>query len=155
LTNDYLDKIALKTLHDRPLPEGKPRGVACVNRPCNYAELGDLVKSGVEWELAWSEFLHEFFYWRQPGFFALPPPESFSPGYRALLAGTAEFLCEEFGLPIPIWVFDPQYTLDELWEPEEWMFPDDEEFRQRRIAKAHPAFLKRRVIFESRNLITL
>jgi len=155
MNRQQLDKIAWETIHARPLPKGKPRGVAYVNRPANYKELADLIAMGVESEIAWSEFLHEFVLYRQVGFFAYPPPDSFSPEYGALLAGAAEFLCQEFDLPVPIWVHYPQFTLDELWEPEEWMFPEDAEFRKRRIQKAHPLFLKHNVIFESRNLITL
>jgi hypothetical protein len=106
---------------------------------------------GVEFEIAWREFLHEFMLYRQPGFFAIPP-DKFTPEYKAQLAGAAEFLSEEFGLRVPIWVYDPQYTLlPELWEPDGWMFPQDPESVERRKAKAHPAFLKRNVLFESRN----
>jgi hypothetical protein len=31
-----------------------------------------------------------------------------------LLAGTAEYLCKDFGLPVPEWVDGPAYTMPEL-----------------------------------------
>lgn len=70
----------------------------------------------IDHELAWSEFLHEFFRYKQASFFAVPPPRTFSPQRRALLAGVAEYLSERYSLPVPDWVHDPQYTLPELWD---------------------------------------
>ena len=72
-----------------------------------------------------------------------------------MLAGAAEYLCTDFGLPVPGWVSEPAYTMPELWEPEEWMYPEDPEFRERRRLKAHPVFLKRNVLYDPRNLIAL
>lgn len=151
-----LDKIAWKTLHDRPRPEGTPKGLAHTNRPANYSELGELVQRGVEWEIAWGEFLHEFMLYRQASFFTEPPPERFPIEYQALLAGAAEFLCEEFQLPVPAWVHDARYRLEEPWEPGSWMWAGaTEEENKRRWSRAHPALLRHNVIFESRDLITL
>ena len=86
----------------------------------------------------------------------MPPPEGFSREYRAMLAAAAEFLCADFGLgPAPKWTNYAVYFLPILWEPDGWMFPEDEEFLLRRVAKAHPAFLRRNVLYRSRDLITL
>ena len=57
--------------------------------------------------------------------------------------------------PSPEWTNDPQYTLAAQWDPWEDIVPDIEQYRPERIAKADPAFLKRNVVFEARNLIVL
>lgn len=151
-----LDKLAWQAIHAHPRPSGKPRGVAYTNRPRNYRELGDLVEMGVEWEIAWGEFLHEFMLYRSVSFFVEPPPESFPVEYQAMLAGTAEVLCDEFNLPVPVWVHYPQYTLPELWDPYEWMWVGlTEEENRRRVAKADPLYLKHNVVWQRRDLITL
>ena len=149
-----LDAIGWKAIHDqKPLP-GLPAGLAASGRPRNYDELGDLTEAK-GFEFAWSEFLHEFYRYRQPSFFT-EPPDAFMPEKQALLAGAAEFLCTEFGLLIPQWVSDPQYTLPEPFEPYGWMYVGEtEEQHQARIAEAHPLFLKHNVVFAARNLITV
>jgi hypothetical protein len=72
-----------------------------------------------------------------------------------LLAGTAEFLSKEFGLPVPAWVDEPEFLLPDLWELDGWMLPDDPAAIERRKAKAEPCFLRRNVLLERRDLITL
>lgn len=123
-------------------------------RPRNYEEMAELARVR-DYEFAWSEFLHEFFRYKTAEFFAVPPPRSFSPQRRALLAGVAEYLSNEFQLPVPAWVSQPEFYLNEPWDPWEDLCPDMEEFRQVRMERSHPAFLKRNVIYETRNLITL
>lgn len=150
-----LDEVAWETLHARPKPASPPLGLAKGSRPANYSELGDLIASGVDFEIAWGEFLHEFFRYRAPSFFAYPSPGNISPEYRALLAGVAEFLSKEFELPVPIWVFGPEYYLDHEWDILSEELPDVEQYREERRARSHDAFLRRNVIFEPRNLITL
>jgi hypothetical protein len=102
-----------------------------------------------------SSFLHEFYAYKQGSFFAVPPPESIEPEWRALLAGAAEFLCGEFRLEIPAWVNEPEFRLDEPWEPYAWLLSDEPGAYERRVAKAHPCFLKHNVVWESRGLIAL
>jgi hypothetical protein len=69
--------------------------------------------------------------------------------------GAADYLCADFRLPVPEWVHDPAYTMPELWEPDDWMYPEDPEFRERRRLKADPTFLKHNVLYDSRSLIAL
>lgn len=151
---DRLDQIAWRTIHETPGRDYPPPGLAASGRPCNYAEFAELA---ARWdpELAWSEFLHEFFRYKQAGFFAVPPPTTLPRERRALLAGIAEFLCTEFGLPVPAWVNEPEYFLDEMWDPWEDLAPHLERTRPERIERSHPIFLKRNIVYEARNLITL
>jgi hypothetical protein len=139
-------------------PEGSPlhapAGLAASGRPANYVELARLSERR-DPELAWSEFLHEFFHYRQASFFAAPPPHYFSPQRRALLAGVAEYLCQRYGLPVPEWVNEPEFFLPEIWDPWEDICPDMEETRPGRIERTPEAFRKRNVVYEDRNLITL
>ena len=108
-----------------------------------------------DFEQAWSEFLHEFFRYRTASFFAEPPPKFLSRGLRAILAGTAEYLSKEFNLPVPAWTEEPEYFLPEIWAPWTDMGLDMKEFEEERKAKSHECFLRRNVIFASRDLITL
>ena len=85
----------------------------------------------------------------------MPPPRSFSPQRRALLAGVAEYLSERYGLPVPEWVKEPEYFLDDMWDQWEDICPAMEETRPYRTERTPLAFLKRRVVYEGRNLITL
>jgi hypothetical protein len=153
-TRARLDAIAWDVMDKITARSAPPSGLAASGRPANYAELAEL-SSRWDHELAWSEFLHEFFRYKQASFFAVPPPRSFSPQRRALLAGVAEYLCTRYSLPIPEWVNAPEFFLHDFWDPWEDLCPDMEEFRQGRIERSPEAFLKRRVVFEARNLITL
>lgn len=155
-TRERLDKIAWHTIHTASVVrDEEPSGYAKSKRPANYTEFGQMIKDTGDDDLAFSEFLHEFYRFRTASFFAERPPEFLSPSWRALLAGTAEFLSEEFNLPVPEWVHEPQYTLPEAWDPWADILPDGETFRELSISLAHPTFLKHNVIFESRNLIRL
>lgn len=176
MAHEELDRIAWQTIHENPRPAGKPRGVAYTNRPANFRELADLMRMVVDPELAWSEFLHEFMLYRSVSFFVHPPPELSSSElgtpdfdlqgipmpvfsaaeFKALCAGMTEVLCDEFGLPVPVWVHDPAYTLPEPWDPYAWMFVGLTDGENRaRIAKSDPLFLKHGVIWQRRSLITL
>ncbi len=66
LTRRDLDQIAWRTLHERIPDPGVPPGLGLANRPADYRELGDLVASGVEFEVAWGDFLHEFYRFKTP-----------------------------------------------------------------------------------------
>jgi hypothetical protein len=151
---DRLDSMAWEVIDKTGHHSTPPSGLAASGRPANYAELAEL---SARWdhELAWSEFLHEFFRYKQATFFAVAPPRSFSPQRRALLAGVGEYPCTRYSLPVPESVHDPQYTLPEprdLWED---LCPDMEETRQGRIERSPEVLLKRNVVYEARNLITL
>ena len=101
-TRAEIDQIAWNTIKTAKVHSEPPWGYAECGRPANYAELGQMVKDwNGDFEQAWSEFLHEFFRYRTASFFAEPPPKFLSPGLRAILAGTAEYLSKEFNLPVP------------------------------------------------------
>jgi len=154
MSRAQLDQIAWETIKTASVSTASPAGLKASGRPRDYAELAELT-ARKDYETAWSEFLHEFFRYRTAEFFIVPPPRSFSPQRRALLAGVAEFLSTEFGLPVPEWVNDREYFLGEMWDPWEDICPDLESLRQVRIDRSHPMFLKRNVVYETRNLITL
>jgi hypothetical protein len=148
------ERAAWDAIHNRPYLLGSPAGFAVNRRPANFQELANAQNSGVDWEIAWNEFFREFFRYRSPAFFQVEPPGTFSPGNRALLAGVAEFLCEEFGLPVPVWVHYPVYTLPKLWDPASDYVSDAHLHQEERAARSHPTFLKHNVIFESRWLLS-
>lgn len=151
-----LDAVAWKTIHTASVVrDRKPDGYAASRRPANYTELGQMMEDTDDFELAWSEFLHEFYRYRTVGFFAERPPDLLRPEYQAMLAGAAEFLSQEFGLEPPTWTSEPQYTLAEVWDPWEDLSPDFRQYRDQRIERAHPLFLKHNVVYEARNLIRL
>lgn len=156
MNHKELDKLAWRTIRAHPLPSGKPQGVAYSNRPRNFPELVDLIDMIDDFELAWGEFLHEFMRYRSVSFFATPPPENCMSGFKALLAGTAEVLCDEFNLAVPFWVHLPEYISPELYDPYGWVYVAlTEEENQKRIANSDPLFLKHNVVWRRRDLITL
>jgi hypothetical protein len=161
---DEMDRICWETI-DAHAPRLRPQNHVTA-RPTNYAQLERDALAYELWpdevdhapwtwpgfEHAWSNFLHEFFYWRLADFFTEPPPASFPIEYQALLAGAAEYLCNRYDLDLPAWIDDPRYTLPFLYEMWPCLQP---ETRFRRVQRAAPEFLKRNLIFEARNLITL
>ena len=156
MNREEIDKIAWQVIHAQLKSSDPPYGLAACGRPCNYRELFDLMEhKGDDFELAWSEFCHEFYRHKDASFFAVPPPDGFSRSYRALLAGAAEFWCREFGLEAPAWIEEPQYFLDTPWMPWCEFLADDPEAVARHRAKADPAFLRRNILFAARNLISL
>lgn len=154
-TREELEQIAWHSIRTARVQPSPPKGLALSGRPKNYTEMAEMIAEGATLERAWGEFLHEFYDHRTVDFFLDPPSRMFSPGRRAILAGAAEYLSIEFGLPVPAWVHDPEYVLPELWDPWEEITPDIVEFREQRKKRSHPIFLKRNIIYESRNLIAL
>jgi hypothetical protein len=150
-TRDEIDAIAWRTLHAKPkLALAEARGT----RARNYLQLEELLQRGVDFEHAWSDFLHAFYDYKDASFFTYPSPPSLSIQWQAVLAGAAEWLSSEFSLPHPTWTDNPKYFLDKPWDP--W-----EEFGlqirnwDERLARCPEAFRKRNISFESRNLIAL
>lgn len=109
----------------------------------------------MDFEHAWSDFLHAFYDFRTASFFEHPSPSSLSPQWQALLAGAAEWLSAEFGLPHPAWTDNPKYFLDAPWDPAEDLGLDVSDFIADTLARSPEAFRKRNIAFLSRNLITL
>ena len=64
-------------------------------------------------------------------------------------------ISNEFNLPVPDWCLDPTYILPELWDPMSDWNPEVDKHVEKRKLEAHECFLKRNVIFASRNLLTL
>jgi hypothetical protein len=151
VTRDEMDKIAWKTIHESPVV---PLSRATGRRARNYKELEEKLQAGVEFEHAWSDFLHAFYAHKDASFFQYPSPPSLNPVWQAVLAGSAEWLSQEFGLPHPAWTDDPKYFLDKPWHPIQdfGIQPHDMEGD---LAHAPEAFRKRNLAFSSRNLITL
>lgn len=125
------------------------------NRPKNYREIEAGLKDGGDFEFLWSDFLHAFYDYKDASFFAEPSPASLSPGWQALLAGAAEWLSAEFGLPAPAWIEEPRYFLDRPWDPMEDMGIDMAEYMADKLDRSPEAFRRRNVAFLSRNLIAL
>lgn len=150
MSRERVDAICWRIMHQRPYPWYEP------TPPSNYEELGNLLLRGADWEDAFYAFNTRFAAHRRATFFDYRPPDWIEPEYQAFLAGLAEFYVIEFNLPMPTWdVNDPKYVLPEPWDPHGWMLPDDEESVRRRIAKAHPLFANRNVIYNVRNLIVV
>lgn len=152
MNREQIDKRAWQAIHSRtPLPVAG----ATNWRPVDYRSLEEKLQAGVDFEHAWSDFLHAFYDFRTPSFFAYPSPPSLSPEWQALLAGAAEWLSAEFGLPHPAWTNDAKYFLDEPWDPAEDLGLDMSEFIADKLARSPEAFRKRNVAFLSRNLLSL
>jgi hypothetical protein len=124
-------------------------------RPNNYAEISAGLRAGGEFELLWGDFLHAFYLYRHPSFFEFPSPEELSLENQALLAGAADWLSAEFGLPHPAWTDNPRYFLHKTWDPWEDLGLDMSEFFEAKLQRSPEAFRKRNIAFESRNLIVL
>jgi hypothetical protein len=162
-TRQELDAIGWRIMHEQKVNEGEPLGLKHCCRPANYRELGELIDSRqgneLAFELAWSEFLHEFCRYKSASFFAEEPPTTMSSGFRAWLAGVAEFMCLEFNLvPVPGWTEKPEFFLLEEFDPASELLPfyvPDGEALDRHRARCHPVFLRRNVLFEVRGLITV
>jgi hypothetical protein len=161
---DEMDQLCWDTM-DLHVPRRRPAGHR-TSRPSSYAELEVAAFAYELWpdeinhmpwtwpgfEHAWSNFLHEFFYWRLADFFTEPPPQTFPLEYQALLAGAAEYLCNRYDLDLPVWIDEPRYRMPilfEMWPRLQW------ETRFRRVQRSAPEFLKRNLVFEARGLITL
>jgi hypothetical protein len=69
-----------------------------------------------------------------------PSPTFLSPQWQALLAGAAEWLSEEFGLPHPAWTDGPKYFLVNPWDPLEDFGLDMSEFIDDKLARSPEAF---------------
>jgi hypothetical protein len=149
---EKIDKIAWQTIHNRtPRPIGSARGL----RSLDYRQLDQRLRAGVDFEHAWSDFLHAFYDFKTASFFQYVSPPSLSREWQALLAGAAEWLSAEFNLPHPAWTDDAKYFLDTPWDPWEDLGLDMSEFIADKMARSPEAFRKRNVAFLSRNLISL
>lgn len=85
-TRDEIDAIAWRSIHERPVRDiAQDRG----HRALDYAQLEQKLQDGVEFEHAWSDFLHAFYDYRVASFFAHPSPPSLSVEMQAVLAGAA------------------------------------------------------------------
>jgi hypothetical protein len=91
---DEIDAIAWRTIKAAKVhPPSKNSW-----RPRDYTELGSQLRAGREFELAWGDFLHDFYAHRLASYFPFPPPPELSKEWRAVLAGAAEWLSAEFRL---------------------------------------------------------
>ena len=163
-----MDRIAWETIDGATLPI-LPHDASRAQRPLDYGQMWEAVEAYVPhpnegtplpetwpaFEHSFSDFLHGFYCYRVAGFFAVPPPDGFGTERCALLAGVAEYLCRRYELDLPGWICDPRYYLAELWDPVEVLCPDLRVSRYRRCQRSEPEFLRRNVVFEARNLITL
>jgi hypothetical protein len=145
-------KIAWQTIHSRaPLVIREDTG----RRARDYQEIEVKLKAGVDFEHAWSDFLHAFYAYKTASFFAYPSPPSLSVEWQALLAGAAEWLSAEFGLPHPKWTDQPQYFLSEPWDPTQELGIGMSRHIPDKLARSPEAFRRRNIAFLSRNLIAL
>jgi hypothetical protein len=150
LTRKAMDEIAWKAIKAKQVSaERDPY------RPNDYREIGEYLRAGGDWELIWGDFLHNFYAHRQAWFFEYPPPTELDHKTQALLAGVAEWLSAEFGLPHPAWADRPQYFLAETWDPWESLGLDMSEFYAEKLVRSPEAFRKRKIAYLSRNLIAL
>ncbi len=77
------------------------------------------IAAGVDPWIAYRDFLAGWTYLpdARPGLVAAKPvaAESEHDRWAALLAATAEALCERDGIPVPAWTRDPAFCLAEPW----------------------------------------
>jgi hypothetical protein len=153
-TRAELDAAVWAILLSRTAAGPRP---AASTRPGNYAEIGEQLRHGREFSLVWGDFLHEFYLYREAYFFTERPPDVLAPGWKAFMAGAAEFLCLTFSIQAPDWIEEPRYFLQEVWDMQEhaFPFPDLGEFREMRLARSPHAWARRKVICQARDLTTL
>lgn len=140
-------------------------GAWCGGWPQTFAEMGPAEQSGSDWEGVWSAWLHSFVHRKDARCLAAEPPAWFPPERRAMLAGTAEFFANLYGLPVPGWIEKPEYFLPELdyygsvisfSETEKaLLLPETDGDDMRLRARTPKAMLRRKVIFAARNLTVL
>ena len=162
-----MDRIAWETI-DRSLP-ALPREDYRSRRPSNFADMWEALETSVPhpdeglplpgtwpaFEHVFADFLHEFYGLRRASCFSVAPPDGFGTERCALLAGVAEYLCRRYDLDLPGWIDDSRFCLHALWDPLEDICPDLRLTRYRRCQMSEPEFLRRNVVFEARNLVTL
>jgi hypothetical protein len=135
-------------------------------RPRNFAEVGQAMRAGRSWNVAWGDWLHEFVYRKDARSLAAEPPAWFSAERRAMMAGAAEFFANLYELPKPVWVNKSEYFLAQIeylaylaTEPDEPDFmawpPLSEDALYRMKARSPKEMLRRNVVFEARSLTVL
>jgi len=157
-TQEQLDDIAWRTLDERipfgPRPKGSRGG-----KVHNYVDLWEVTQA-INFPHAWSEFLHGFFNWKDVDAFAAPPHPGLGREWGAVLAGSAEYLCHRYKLPVPSWTEEPRYFLSgrfefvplvDVWVPWPWF----EESGEDEWEQVPDEFRRRGLCFAARNLITL
>jgi hypothetical protein len=107
------------------------------------------MRKGYDWRHCWGEFLDEFHIFKRASFFAEEPSHSFTPRRRAFLAGAAQYVCNRFGLEVPVWTEKPEYFLSEEWAPGQDVISD------LLGQEAAEEFVRRGIIFRARSLIRL
>jgi len=75
------------------------------------------------------------------------PPRVGDVRFDAILAASAEYVADQHGLPVPVWAEDDSRTLDS-----DWLIPEYEKAQEWARTDAPPAFKKRRVFIEERDL---
>jgi predicted esterase YcpF (UPF0227 family) len=145
---------------DREVREGQ------AGRPRNFAEVGDAMRGGRSWSVAWGDWLHEFVYSKEAQSLAAEPPSWFSAERRAMMAGAAEFFANLYELPRPTWIDKPEYFLAEMeYRPYVAAEADDGHFMAcpplseaafyRMKARCPPEMQRRGVLVEARSLTVL
>jgi len=69
-----LDEVAWDVIKSAKVQEGTLSGYALSGRPANFIELYQCADDWAKFELAYSEFLHEFYRYRMPVFSLCPHP---------------------------------------------------------------------------------
>ena len=151
MTRAELDQIAWRSIHERPTRSvDEDRG----GRPLSYLQLEEQLQRGRPFDLAWSDFLHAFYDYRAASFFQHSSPSSLDLHHQALLAGSAEWLSQEFALPHPAWTDERMYFLPDPWDPWQDLGLKIENLEER-VARSPDAFRRRNISFQARDLIAL
>jgi hypothetical protein len=139
------------------LPEPVPPNL---NAPRNYVEMAARIDFEADaddiWQSsrasAWSSFLHAFFAYKSPMFFAERPPDSLSIEEQALWAGVAEALCAKLELPVPAWTEEGRYFLPEprnAWPVQAVLSTPIKD----RLAESDPEFRRRNIVAKARDFL--
>jgi hypothetical protein len=153
----HLDKIA-ENIIKASAGKGAP------TFPADYLELGLLTtRMKGDFPRAWSEFLHSFYAARRQSQLDQPAPDNIPKVWRVILAGAAEYLAVTNHLKVPGWVYRPEFYLPRLTTVAIFQWDAVRELTTRQdLAEFQPEIqatpiplLKRNVVFDKRNLITL
>ena len=136
------DDMAWESIRNRRPSNREHKGLDRSGRPKNFAELEQMIRSGTEAQIAFLEFLDEFYLFKEPEFFTKEPSTYFTNETRVFLAGVVEFLGQRLGVAVPNWVGQPEYFLAEPLK----MSHDD---------TGEPEFKRRNILYNPRHLLRL
>ena len=119
------------------------------NSPKNsIRDITNLVSVDGNWKIHYFNFLDEFLRTKNIMLIESPPVESLDKKYKSLISSIVEYLCDEFKIDKPDWVFE-NYRLERPWFP----IAEESEYMKSIQKEESPNQFKRNNIFVSKNFL--